>query len=852
MAKALWLLVCMCLSNNGIAQTVKPIRKINADSLSLLVSKEEVNDMPVIALNENERSESNIAYIPSVLYANRDVFMSVAGFHFSVTRFRMRGYEADLFNTQINGLPMNNLDDGNTQWSLWTGLNDVTRNAQMIVTLRPADQSFGSIGNTVHLDMRASKQWAQTQYSYSFANRSYAHRLMYSKATPFTKKRWAFSFSGSIRVAAMGYMPGTYYKGGSYFVGADKKWNDAHLLSVILFGNLTENGKQGPVVKESVALGGSSFYNPYWGYQGGKIRNANIGKQHQPVLIITDDHRINNHTSLITTMGYVHGNKSSTALDWYKASDPRPDYYRSLPGYQKDSVLQQQMIDRIKEDPSLLQINWDRFYETNKNSFQTLNNADGTNESYSGLRAHYLLEERVSGMQRLSVNTVFNTRLNELLAISAGASVQLQETHNYKKIHDLLGSEYTVDWNQFAERDFPGNTDAIQNDLNHPNHVLHLGDVYGYDYTVNTTKMNAWIQFNASGKKLDFFYAAEISYTNYFRDGRMRNGLFPYNSYGRSEPCEFGNYAIKAGATYKINGRKYLYLHSALMSRPPLFDNVFISPRTRDTKQEQITSENIYTSEAGYIWNAPKIKMRLTTYLTGFSDGMNVLTFYHDGYGNFVNYALSGINRLHYGTELGVDYKLTRRFNLIVAAAMGRYYYTSRQQVSVTADNDATVLERELIYSKNYRVGGTPQEAYSVGLRYQSKSGSFYANISGNYFREQWLDINPLRRTYSALDNVTEKSEQWNTIIAQEKLPEQYTIDLSGGGSFRVKLFGAKKYQSLVYNISIGNLLDKKDIISGGYEQLRFDVDEKNIAKFPPKYFYAMGLNFSINCALRL
>jgi hypothetical protein len=283
-----------------------------------------------------------------------------------------------------------------------------------------------------------------------------------------------------------------------------------------------------------------------------------------------------------------------------------------------------------------------------------------------------------------------------------------------------------------------------------------------------------------------------------------------------------------------------------------LFDNVFISPRTRDTRQENIQNEKIKTIETGYVLNAPRIKARLSSYATEFTDGMNIMTFYHDGYGNFVNYALSGIDKLHCGSEFGLEYKLTNRFTLNAAASVGRYYYNSRQQVSVTADNDAYILERALIYSQNFRVGGTPQEAYGLGLGYQSQSGSFYLNLNANYFRQQWLDINPLRRTYAALENVVEGSEQWTRIIGQTRLPEQYTVDLLGGISTRVKLFEAKYKQTLVFNLSMNNLVNKPDIISGGYEQLRFDTDTKNTDKFPPKYFYSPGLNFSFNCSLRL
>jgi hypothetical protein len=282
-----------------------------------------------------------------------------------------------------------------------------------------------------------------------------------------------------------------------------------------------------------------------------------------------------------------------------------------------------------------------------------------------------------------------------------------------------------------------------------------------------------------------------------------------------------------------------------------LFDNVFISPRTRDTQQENIKNEKILSAETGYVFNAPTIKLKIAAYLTQFLDGMNVITFYHDGYGNFVNYALSGIDKIHFGTELGLEWKMANHFTMTAAASIARYYYNSRQQVSVSADNDAYILEKAIIYSQNFRVGGTPQEAYGLGMGYQS-AGSVYVNLSANYFRQEWLDFNPLRRTYAALENVTAGSEQWNKIINQTLLPQEYTVDLSGGTSAKLKLFHSKHRHTLLLNVSINNLLNKKNIISGGYEQLRFDTETKNTDKFPPKYFYALGLNFSVNTSLRL
>lgn len=229
---------------------------------------------------------------------------------------------------------------------------------------------------------------------------------------------------------------------------------------------------------------------------------------------------------------------------------------------------------------------------------------------------------------------------------------------------------------------------------------------------------------------------------------------------------------------------------------------------------------------------------------------MNVLTFYHDAYRSLVNYALSGIDKMHYGTELGAEYKLTGKWMVQLGVSAGRYYYSSRPAFSVTADNDAFVLEKGRVYMKNFRVEGTPQEAYGLGLSYQHNSS--YLNLFASYFREHWLAFNPIRRTYQAMENVVEGSEQWSRMIAQEKLPEQLTLDLSGGCSFRLRLPGSQHFQTILLYVGVNNLLNKKDILSGGYEQLRFDADTRNVDKFPPKHFYAMGLNYSVNISFRL
>lgn len=823
-----------------------------------------LDNIPTVSLDDNDMGDGGNQNISSLLTAGRDPFYSAASFNFSAVRFRIRGYDNDLFSTFMNGIPMDNLDNGFTPFGLWGGLNDVMRNRDISWGLRYNTFTFGDIGSNTNIDSRASKQRAQTSISYAASNRNYNNRIMLTHSTGISKKGWAFSLSGSRRWADEGYVPGTYYNGWGYFAAVDKRIGQNHLFSLTAFGAPTENGRQGAAIQEMMDLAGTNYYNPNWGYQNGKKRNASIGRTHQPVIILTHDFRLNNKTTLVTAAGFSFGDRSVTALDWYNAADPRPDYYRYLPSYTStwasttDLAQGQQLYDLMKNDINYRQINWQKLYDVNRASYATINNVNGVpGNNVSGMRSRYIIEERIINTTRYNLNSVLNTRFSDNIDFTAGASFQQQNNHYFKKVDDLLGGDFYVNVNQFAERDFPVDNSANQFDLDNPNRILREGDRFGYDYNINISRVAGWAQGVFRFTKVDFFLAGNLSYTSFYREGNTRNGLFPDNSKGKGTVNKFTDYAVKGGVTYKIDGRNYIYANGAYMTRSPYFENVYISPRTRNSQQDNVTSETIQTAEAGYIMNAPKFKIRLGGYYTRFRDGMDVMSFYHDTYQNFVNYAINGIDKLHFGGELGVEAKLSQTFTVNAAAALGRYYYDSKQSAVVTVDNSASVLGRQLIYAENFRVPSTPMEAYSLGINYRSPK-FWFVSLTGNYFDQSYLSMNPLRRTWDALQFVTPKSAEWNAIFDQTKFDAQYTVDFFGGYSWKLpKDFEVnKKSTFLVFNVGINNLLNNKDIVTGGFEQLRYDAqtaaaDPVAVGKFPPKLFYAYGINFFASATLR-
>lgn len=816
--------------------------------------RQNTENIPVISLSESETKEGSSEAVSSALNASRDPFVSTASFVFSAARYRIRGYEQENFLTYMNGIPVNDLDDGGASYSQWSGLNNVMYNRENVVGLQPATFTFGGIGASYALDSRASKQRKQLQASYAVTNRNYRHRLMATYSTGMLKHGWAVSASFSRRWAAEGYVPGTFYDAYSYFLSVEKYFGNNHSLALTIMGAPIKNGRQLAATQEAYDLAGSNYYNPAWGWQNGKKRNSRIGNQHQPLFILTDEWKIDNRSSLLTAAGFSFGVESVTALDWYSSANPAPDYYRYLPSYQEDSTQKALLRDAYTQHPELLQINWDRLYEANAMNWQTVDSVDGDpGKSVSGHRSLYILENRIRNNKKFDFASTYNSNLNDHISISAGVIYQMQMTRNYKRVVDLLGGDFYVDINQFAERDFRDSFGVAQNDLNHPNRVLYEGDKFGYDYVTNLHQASLWATPVFRYNKVDFFVGAQLGLTSFWRDGKVKNGLFPNTSEGKSKVSTFFNYAFKAGVTYKADGRNYLFLNGVYQTRAPYFDDAFVSPRTRNDLAGNLKSEQVFGGEVGYQLRTPVAKLKVDFFFTQFNNSTKTIRFYHDDERTFVNYTLTGMNTRHWGFELGSEFKIWRGFSATAVGSIGRYTYVSRPTATITADNDPSSTSTQTVYQKGFNVGGTPQLAGSIGLNYRDPK-FWFIGMNFNYYDWMWLSFNPIRRTINGVSPLDENSTEWKNVVDQQRLKGQFTMDLFAGYSWLLnnQFKTLKKRYFLVFNVGINNITNNKNFITGGYEQMRFDFTLNNVNKFPPKLFYAYGTNYFMSIAFRM
>lgn len=810
------------------------------------------DNLPTVTLSDADLRESGGQGVAGVLSAGRDPYAAAVSFNFSAARFRNRGYDNENLSL-INGIPVEDLTNSRTLFGTWAGLNDVTRSRENTFGLNASNYTYGSLDGSSSIDTKASKQRKQFSISYANSNRTYNNRLMASYGTGLLSGGWAFAASLSRRWGDEGYVPGTYTDGWSWFASIEKKFGTNHSLSLTHMGANTTSGRANAAIQECYDLAGTNYYNPNWGYQNGEVRNARIGKQQQPLTILSYEWTINNKSSLEASMGYQYGSTSLSGFDWFNATDPRPDFYRRLPSYIDDPELKAQAEALWRNDENYRQVDWENIYNVNRNSFESIPDANGIpGNTVSGKRSRYIIEDRVVDNQRLSGSLNYNNVISDHFIFTAGYQYQFQESENYKRLNDLLGGEFYVDLNQWAEQDFPDSVEALQNNLDTPNRILYEGDKFGYDYLSTVKKNMGWAQGQFKFNKVDFFMAFHLASTEFFRTGKYRNGIFAYNSFGESEKQNFNTFGIKGGITYKFNGRNYVFVNGAYETRAPLFENVYVSPRTRNEIMPDLTEEKITSIEGGYLLKAPKVKIRTTLFYTQFNDGYDAVSFWHEDFRTFVNYNLSNIDRRHIGLEFGTEVTLGQGWSTNVAASIGQYYYTDRMKARVTQDNNATLLaDNETIYSKDFYYANGPQSAFMGGLTYRAKN-FWTVNLAANIFSNNYVAFNPARRTVAGLDLVQEGSLR-TSIIDQQKDDAALTLDIFAMKSWRLSdvINGMRKNTFLVLNLGISNLLDNQEMMTTGFEQLRFDFAEKDPDKFPPKYFYGFGRTYFASIAVR-
>ena len=818
----------------------------NVGTIKLVGIADGSNDADDFIVSESqiEDEEGNSQSIATLSGANDNIFYQAASYDFSLMRFRVRGYDSEYTQTMINGIVFNDPARGRFNYSMMGGMNQAFKNKSIGMGLEATSYGFGDVGGTNNIVTFAKDYAPGTRASVAYTNSNYYLRGMLTHATGLRKNGWALTMSAVARYSNEGIVPGSFYNSWGYFISAQKVFNPQHSLSITTFGAPTKRAANTATFQEAYDLTGDNLYNPSWGWQEGEKRNAKVVESFDPTAIVNWIWTPKAGVTLNTGVAVRKSFYSSSALNWYNAADPRPDYYRYLPSYFDDEDTKALYTEKWRTDDTFRQIDWAGLYQTNY-----LNNlqADETGVSKG---ATYIIEKRHSNQLNTMFNSVLNARLNDYMTLQAGVGANWSRSSYYKTIKDLLGGRYWTDTDQFSERDYPNDKQMLQNDMNHPNRKVLVDDRFGYDYDVNSFSANAWIQNMINLPRWDINYGIAVSYTQFQRDGHMRNGRAPENSYGKGIRHEFDNAGVKAGATYKIDGRNNITAHAYYGTKAPQFDQAYVSPRIKDDAITGLASERILSGDLSYNFNYRRFMGSITGFWTDMYNQTERTSFYDDQFSTFMNYVLTGVKKTYKGVEVGMAYRITPSITLSGAATFSRYQYKNRPTGTRSYENGQAPDTTQVVYLKNFYVGGTPQQAYSLTLKWSAPKMWFF-EVNGVYMADSYVDLSPIR--HEAMPNlykVCETEEELHAKVAeitrQERLKDNFVLNLSIG-----KLIYLNRTASLNINLNLDNVLNNRNIQTSGYQQGRFDYTNYTTTKYPNKYYYAQGFRAYVNVGVK-
>jgi hypothetical protein len=876
--------------------------------LPIVVKEGETLDLGLILFEEDITSEQQLSLITiteadlgddnsgsdntsGLLQATRDVFQQASAFNWGQARFRIRGLDNDYATTMINGVVMNKIYDNRPQWGNWGGLNDATRNQEFTMGSAPSDYTFGGILGTQQIYTRASIFRPGSRISFSGTNTNYSWRMMGTYASGMSKDGWAYVISASRRLAQEGYFEGTDYSANSVFASVEKRFNATHSLNFTSIYAQNSRGRNSPNTDEVNSIAGEK-YNSYWGYQDGKKRNSRDRDLEEPIVMLSHYWNINPKIRLNTNVSYQFGSIGNSRLDFQDVNNPDPTYYRNLPSY-FTSLYNNNQEDVLQQDPSVYepggvggiftpdllgatnanffnqrQINWDAMYLANTTPILDENNQEIGREK---ARSKYVLYQDRTDDKTLTFNSILNAQLSDNIVLNGGVSYTKLKSNNYQLLEDLLGGLFFDDIDNFQVGD------ASQSDLNNPDRKVIEGDKYGYNYNLFADVLRAFTQFKFSFTKIDFYIAQEFSRSEYQREGLYKNGIYPTNSFGDSDRISFDNFGFKGGLTYKLTGRHFINFNGVYMTKAPTLRSTFPNARLSNFVFDELDSETISSADLSYVIRTPKLKTRITGFYSKIQNVTETSFFFAegafedadgDGGDAFVAELVTGMDKLQIGGELGIEYQITSTIKATGAIAYGQYTYANNPNVYLNVDANAVNNLPPLINLgesklKNYKIPGSPQQAYSVGLEYRDpKFWWIGANI--NYLADNYLDVSALLRTDNFYRNPEDISgfafpeateERARELLKQEKFDSFTLVNLVGGKSWRIS---NKNRNTLGFFASINNIFDIT-YKTGGFEQARnANYRELNqdvssgTPSFAPKYFYGFGRTYFINIYLNL
>lgn len=663
---------------------------------------------------------------PEVLKSTPGVYATKSGGGFGDGRINLRGFNSENVAVMINGVPVNDMENGRVYWSNWAGLSDVTSAMQVQRGLGASKVAVPSIGGTINILSKTSDVQKGGNIIASTGNNGY-QKYGFTLSTGLLDSGLAATVSFA-KIEGEGYVDGTQFKGFNYFVNLSKEINDNHKLSFTTFGAPQRHGQRqnrSTIDTYRNAESGNRF-NPDWGYKNGQVTHIEDNFYHKSQTSLNHYWTMSEDTSLSTAVyaSFGTGGGGGTA------------------GTNRD-------LFSVRLGGSDQPVDLDNIVEINR--------ANGALGSEAILRASR------NDHEWFGVLSTFKTKISDNLDLIAGVDWRTYTGKHFREVTDLLGGEYYFD----------------DNNVNNPNAALSVGDKMGYNNDGEVGWLGFFGQLEYGTDNFNAFVSTSVQKTSY---QRIEYFLYDLSTEaGRdlatSDKINLNGYSIKGGANFKLDDVQNVFANIGYFERPAIFTAVFNGYNNTKINADA-ENEKVFSMELGYGLRGEKLAANVNLYRTQWNDRTftrNIRATEPGAEDYTAN--LLGVNALHQGVEFDFTYKHSAKLNFTGMLSLGDWKWDNDLDNVPVFDENQNEVDRISLPIQGLRVSDAAQTTAALGMLYKFWDRTSLT-LDYNYFADLYARIDVLDYANAS----TRPTDSW-------KAPNYSTMDASLRHGFKLGEF---------------------------------------------------------------
>lgn len=729
--------------------------------------------------------------IPMLLNKTPGVYATQQGGGDGDARISIRGFSQRFVAVMLDGIPVNDMENGWVYWSNWFGIDAVTRSIQVQRGLGASKLALPSVGGTMNIITKGIENKRQLSIEQGVdAEGKLTTNL--GLTTGRMKNGWGITLAGAYK-DGKGWVDQTDVKAWFFYTKIDKIWGD-HLTSLTAFGAPqthkqraykraiadydTVYAKEHGVNSEDIPIINNQGigYNAHWGYIK---RDAEQWNSDYSARVINSDAK----KEVLNEMVNIFFKPQFSLRDLWTVNDRliiTNIAYLSLGtggGVQPRSSLKNtNLISRanylnnpdVFSEDEIGQINWQSIYNQNTKPTNSgfglvypINPAYSDKLYYSN---NYLVQNSNNHVWYGLLST-FAYELNSDFNLSGGIDLRSYTSEHYSEVTDLLGGDYAID---IADKrnDYEADSSLA---------MKRVGDKvnYYYDGLVNWGGAFGLLEYKVG--KVSAFVNLTTSVSGYKKIDYFGNNEsdWKYNP----------GYTIKTGANYNLDKHSNIFFNLGYLSKTQEFKYYFSGYTANFKPASTRKNEKIQAIELGYSYNSKQFTANLNTYLTIWENKPTnqVRGKYTDPITGTEGYTygdIPGMNARHIGVELDFIYKITQSLDFQGLVSVGDWiwnkkienlqmYFTDNNEPANSFGFDATGIH----------VGDAAQTQLGTSLRYEPIKGLYFEG-GATYFTRYYADFNP-----------EECTDEFGNPIESWRMPSYAVMDFHTGYRFRIDSF---------------------------------------------------------------